>query len=340
MVEGLDRAMQQWHGFEHIWNQAVPHKKRERAGARLQLTNPMAFNLRGHVTEGTFSTSLSVTSVPSGNELFICQEHWNMPLRWKVDRDATGIAKIEIENEEEEDQKYGDGEPVGCYFTKSYIEDWQFASLIPQAMGMPSPQLRTGGKVKMRKDGSNIAEYLLDFRKQDSRAFDGLIETLTYLLPYAHDLQPSITSELERNVYLQLVEGDFRVPGWLLSTGTLRLVALLALLRHPDPPPLIVIEEIENGLDPRSVHLIVDEIRNAVETGRTQVIMTTHSPYLLDLLRLYHIVLVERDNGQPVFSRPGDVASLAAWAEKFGPGQLYTMERLNKGAINEDRNDV
>ena len=63
------------------------------------------------------------------------------------------------------------------------------------------------------------------------------------------------------------------MPGWLLSTGTLRVLALLALLRHPHPPSLIMIEEIENGLDPRSVHLIVDEIRNAVEMGLTQVIV-------------------------------------------------------------------
>ena len=44
---------------------------------------------------------------------------------------------------------------------------------------------------------------------------------------------------------------NFEVPGWLLSTGTLRIVALLACLRHPKPPPLLVVEEIENGLDPR-----------------------------------------------------------------------------------------
>ena len=50
------------------------------------------------------------------------------------------------------------------------------------------------------------------------------------------------------------------VPGWLLSTGTLRILALLACLRHPDPPPLLVVEEIENGLDPRTIHLLVEEI--------------------------------------------------------------------------------
>jgi predicted ATPase len=118
----------------------------------------------------------------------------------------------------------------------------------------------------------------------------------------------------------------------MLSTGTLRLLALLALLRHPNPPPLIVVEEIENGLDPRSIHLIIEEIRNAVLDGSTQVIVTTHSPYLLDLLTLDHLVLVERDaKGQPHFRRPADDAKLANWARDFAPGKLYTMGSLTSG---------
>jgi len=103
---------------------------------------------------------------------------------------------------------------------------------------------------------------------------------------------------------------------------------LLAVLRHPKPPPLIVIEELENGLDPRTIHLIVDEIREVVESEASQVIITTHSPYLLDLLDLSHVVLVERIDEQPVFTRPADEASLQTWRKKFGPGKLYTMNRL------------
>jgi predicted ATP-dependent endonuclease of OLD family len=73
----------------------------------------------------------------------------------------------------------------------------------------------------------------------------------------------------------------------------------------------------------------VNEIRNAVEEGRTQIIMTTHSPYLLDLLLLDHIVLVERIEGKPVFNRPGDNEYLQKWAERFSPGMLYTTSKLS-----------
>jgi predicted ATPase len=93
------------------------------------------------------------------------------------------------------------------------------------------------------------------------------------------------------------------------------------------------VEEIENGLDPRSIHLLVEEIRAAVLERRTQVVLTTHSPYMLDLLKLDQLVLVARnDKGEPRFHRPGDDAKLAEWVKDFAPGRLYTMGALHESA--------
>jgi predicted ATPase len=126
-----------------------------------------------------------------------------------------------------------------------------------------------------------------------------------------------------------LTEEDFKIPSWLLSTGTLRVMALLAGLRHPTPPPLLIVEEIENGLDPRTLHLLVEEIRAAITAETTPVILTTHSLYLLDLLDLSHIVVVEREEGRPNFRRP-DTEHIAEWSKSFSSGRLYTMGRLTR----------
>jgi predicted ATPase len=149
-------------------------------------------------------------------------------------------------------------------------------------------------------------------------------------LPFVSDLQTTVTQAIERLGFLQMTEADFKVPGWLLSTGTLRVLALLACLRHPDPPPLLVVEEIENGLDPRTMHLLVEEFRASMEAKTTQILVTTHSPYLLDLLDLSHIVVVERIDDEPTFVRP-DAQRLENWAKSFSPGRLYTMGRLTRG---------
>lgn len=324
--DGLDLAMQRWFGIEH-----ARHKGQDAKSHSGQSLSPISLDLTlGPSPRKVSRVSLAINHDPAANEMFIADERVTYPDKTTDERDLMGAT-----------QTYGKGRsllalPIGRLATVATpILDWQFLTLAPERMGFPVPQQRTGIGVRLARDGSNIADFLLDLRRQDANAFDGIVETMAYVLPYAKDLQPSLTSsEIERKAWLQLTEADFKVPGWMFSSGTLRLLALLALLRHPRPPPLILIEEIENGLDPRSLHLLVEEIRNAVLDGVTQVVLTTHSPYLLDLLTLDHLVLVERDShGRPRFRRPADDASLAHWAEDFAPGKLYTMGSLaGKGA--------
>ena len=196
-------------------------------------------------------------------------------------------------------------------------------------MGTPTRQQMTGSPPMLSRNGSNLGQYLWSLREASIDAFNGLLEALQYVLPFASDIQATVTQAIERLVYLQMTEEDFKIPGWLLSTGTLRVLALLACLRHPDPPPLLVVEEIENGLDPRTMHLLVEEFRVSMEARTTQILVTTHSPYFLDLLNLAHIIAVERIDGEPTFIR-GDAQQLDNWAESFSPGRLYTMGRLTK----------
>ncbi|MDO9353017.1 MAG: AAA family ATPase [Solirubrobacteraceae bacterium] len=320
--DGLDLAMQRWLGIEHVRHKGQEAK--ERVG---EAVNPISWELTmGDKPRKVRRLAMTVNNDPAANQMFIASERLTRLDGTWTERDQTGAV-----------QSYGPGRsmlPFGLdeamVRTVEEVLAWQFLTLSPERMGLPVPQQRTRGQVRLATDGSNVADFLLDLRRQSPNAFDGIVETMAFVLPYAKDIQPTLSSsEIERKAWLQLSEGTYKVPGWLLSTGTLRMLALLALLRHPKPPPLIVVEEIENGLDPRSIHLIVEEIRNAVLAGTTQVIITTHSPYLLDLLTLDHLVVVERDaQGHPRFTRPADHDNLQRWAQEFAPGKLYTMGSL------------
>lgn len=327
---GLDEAMQPWRGFEHIWHQGVRRNLRKSVENRSCFENPMSFQFAGRSASGPFNASLVLNAGPGTNEIFIEHEEVKILNQPRMVRDSKGRMTFRVPGIKPNRRVFNDGHAGIAEWLGRDISAWQFLSLAPQAMGAPVPQHRTGGQVRLNKEGANLADYLLSIRRLDQAAFDGIVETLQHVLPYAKDLQPALTSELERTVYLQLTEADFKVPGWLLSTGTLRILAFLALFRHPSPPPLIVIEELENGLDPRTLHLLVDEIRTLIESGRSQVIVTTHSPYLLDLLDLSHIVMVERIDGHPTFTRPADQKALQHWARDFSPGRLYTMGLFNK----------
>ena len=85
------------------------------------------------------------------------------------------------------------------------------------------------------------------------------------------------------------------LPASRLSDGTIRFIALLAILCHPAPPPLICIEEPEIALHPDSLDLVVELLIEASQ--RTQLIVTTHSPWLIDRLSAQpdSVVVCERD---------------------------------------------
>jgi predicted ATPase len=204
-----------------------------------------------------------------------------------------------------------------------------FTDLLRKRWANPLPSAKSGAEILLDKDGTNIAEYLLQNREKDGAAFRGIVETLQYILPSATDLATALTDELEKQVYLKVSEFGYETPGWLVSSGTIRILAILGLLRHPRPQPLIVVEEIENGLDPRAAQLILEEIRSAVDSGKVQVILTTHSPYLLNLVPIDSVILVERISGKSVFSRPAGHRAVSTWAEKYAPGELYTMGVLS-----------
>lgn len=356
VADGLDEAMQTWKGFENVTN--PPLVNGSSAMRNSNEVSPIQFELSGlassqflsNAKASHFKTIMKVNKQPTSELIYIERESVYYGRRKVLERDSKGVIqyinrKMQFGirpgdaiisqgglyyyvNEHEDDERYDDLRGYGIRF------NWQFLTLNPWVMGEPRPIQRTAGFIRLNGDGSNIAEYLHHLLQLYPDTFDDILETIQFVLPYMRDLKPVLTDILGHQMHLEMTEKDFKVMGWLLSTGTLRALALLALFRHPEPPPLIVIDEIENGLDPRTIHLIVEEIYNLVECGLSQVVVTTHSPYLLDQLDLSHIVVVERtkDHG-PVFFRPSDRPELERWTEDFSPGRLYTMQGLRLGDI-------
>lgn len=340
VTEGLDAAVRPWREFEHIYYKGnleknVRRKQFFKADIKYEF-EPMEFIFQVKL-KGKGVRELQKFSTAIG------QEYYNREYK-RLEGNIFYISELakykEYESSRDADNNYiiqgrkspwqtPDRSILSAEFEiRRYVEAWQFLSMNTFLMGDPHSQKKTSGPITLHKDGKNIAEFLLSIRDKDIEVYKGIFETLQYVLPYAKDLQPQITQELEKMVYLQLSEQDFKLPGWMLSTGTLKILALLAVFRHPEPSPLIVIEELENGLDPRSIHLVVNEMRRYIANKKGQVMFTSHSPYLLDLLKLEEIIVVEKTDKQPVFSRPADNSDLLEWAKKFNPGRLYTMSRL------------
>jgi len=157
---------------------------------------------------------------------------------------------------------------------------------------------------------------------------------MRFVLPYITNLESHVVKEtINTEIELLLYESDDKnkpIPGWLLSSGTLRILALLAMFETPNKPSVLFVDEIENGLDPRTIGLLLSQVESVFSDKSMQVIVTTHSPYFLDMVPLDSIIVSEKINGGSVYVVPKNQKNLKAWKEKFSPGKLYTMGKLTK----------
>jgi len=135
--------------------------------------------------------------------------------------------------------------------------------------------------------GNNIARVLLHLYLEDRRRFQVIESVLKSLVPRVNEIVPHIK---ETKIHLWLREEGFEdpIPAELVSDGTLRLLALILAL-HLDSS-LVALEEPENCIHPHLLQALVDLTRKAP----CQVIITTHSPYLLDHVKIDEVFVVER----------------------------------------------
>lgn len=213
-----------------------------------------------------------------------------------------------------------------------FISAWQFLALVPEHMGLPQPRRIAHTSRTMLRDASDVAAALHRLSEEHPDVFESIVETMKEILGYGDRLDPRQDLGAIKHRYIELDEKEYTVPGWMLSTGTLRIVALLIALRRPQPPSLLCIEEIENGLDPRTLGLVMDEIKFLTKRRRIQVIATTHSPHLLDQVELDQVLFVQRREGVPHFLRPAESQHVKSFLHQFDPGRLYTMGVLEQAA--------
>ncbi|WP_261571282.1 AAA family ATPase [Frankia gtarii] len=158
---------------------------------------------------------------------------------------------------------------------------------------LPSRFPRGRGEV-LDHDAANLAAFLLALRGRDRDTWDRLVEDACTVLPQLSGIDFDYPSGSAREVVLILRERGLRGPTQLgdASYGTIRLLGLLALLYDPEPPALTCVEEIDHGLHPQALELLVERLREASE--RTQFLIATHSPALADRLRPEELIVCER----------------------------------------------
>jgi len=136
----------------------------------------------------------------------------------------------------------------------------------------------------------NVIQYLLE---QHPDRLSQILKTLSQRVPRLEKVDSTIMAD--GRLLLQIKDAPFEQPilAKFTSDGTLKMLSYLTVLYDPDPPPLIGIEEPENHLHPRLLPELAEECRNA--SARSQLMVTTHSPFFVNGLRPDELWVLYRD---------------------------------------------
>jgi predicted ATPase len=187
----------------------------------------------------------------------------------------------------------------------------------------------------LRVDASNIGPFLLRLRNEEKSCYKEILNACRLVAPFLDDFLLD-TQQLGPKTKVALswkTKGsDYPMQPYHLSDGSIRFICLATALLQPDPPSTIIIDEPELGLHPEAICLLGELIENAAK--RTQLIVATQSPLLLDQFSIEDIVVVARKKGQSVFERL-KYEDYNAWLEEYSVGELWTKNVIQGGTSHE-----
>ena len=173
---------------------------------------------------------------------------------------------------------------------REFITDWYISYLtLDDARGQPE----AGPQARLSQSGDNLANVVQYLKERQPEQLEDIFQILRRRIPRLEAVQAD--SMPDGRLLLQIKDAPFEQPVFArcASDGTLKMLAYLTVLHNPDPPQFVGIEEPENFLHPRLLPELAEECRTA--SARTQLLVTTHSPFFLNGLHPEEVYVLYRD---------------------------------------------
>jgi len=200
-------------------------------------------------------------------------------------------------------------------------------------------------RFRMETSGFGLALLLDDILGYDRKRFTDLEDRFRAVFPQVRSIKlipemayrapvddPEQTPLLERRdgkgLYFEFVESHQDISAAQVSDGVLLVLAYLAVMYVPQPPRVLLVEEPENGIHPKRLGDVLGILRQIVQEQKyTQVLMTTHSPYVLDQFKPEEVTLCRKENdGSVSVHRLSESKAVREQLDVFTLGEIWTAE--------------
>jgi len=198
--------------------------------------------------------------------------------------------------------------PISLWAKNIFMEGIQLIQLNSSAMRR---SCRPDLPVAFQPDGSNLPKVIQYLNKEHPDFFARWIKHIQTALPEVKGIQVRERSE-DRFLYLNIQhKNGLELPSWVISDGTLRLLAQTIIAYLPEKDRIYMIEEPENGLHPLAIESIFQSLSSVYDN---QILLATHSPAILRLAEPKHILCFSKtESGAVDVVRGEDHPKLRDW---------------------------
>lgn len=283
---------------------------------------------------------------PSGNDVMVRNERLNAPPNVYVLTDhpsPTTFMKRYAGGRQQPPKLPEDAVPlVDCIY--SAVRGVHAYRWTPSMLALPVA-IDASRESHLEESGFGLAQLLDEIMNFDRSAFASLEEKFFSIFKQYDAIRLLVTSKAfgaddagfsgavrlrtaaGKKIVMRRTDGT-EVAASQLSDGTLIVLAYLAVLYSPRPPSFLLIEEPENGIHPARLDDVIKILRGLVkEQGKTQVILTTHSSYVVDQFAPEEVTLCRMgDDGAVSVRRLSDSPIVQKQKDYFSLGEIWIGE--------------
>lgn len=249
-----------------------------------------------------------VSKSEKGNDFFRSEtSKWNIIYRF-------GPQKASLARIPEDEKKF----PHALWVKNILMEGIQFIQLNSVSMRWPC---RPDAPISFNADGSNLPKVVKALIENHAENYLRWVEHVKTALTDVRTIGVKERPE-DRFLYIYIeYQNNITIPSWLLSDGTLRLLAQTLIAYLPYQDRLFIIEEPENGLHPQAIETVVQSLSSVYDN---QVILATHSPVVLRLAEPKDILcFAKTESGAVDIVRGSDHPRLKDWKKDVDLATLH-----------------